>query len=465
MKKKSISEKILEIERALDVTQFTFRSTPIWPVIRMSAYLSSKGSASVGGDRIPTIRRASFLFTGFIQWCKWIVGSVPKAETFCLTSSHYKVTENGQRHDRILEPFLDWMDHHNQSYAVAEFTNSYQYKDSLPYASRVLKMQPLILFLSIWWRMTFRMGGASKINGEVKKLNALLKEHEIRFQLNRSFDWKMYLLLKQSELFENFLSLTKAKRVLVVCYYDFKSLALTWAANRRGIPVMDLQHGVQGPRHLAYSKWPVINTYFLPTHFWVWDDYSSHTIGEWKKDGSHILLGCNRWFMDRVKEKTSEILLFTAQPLDEPIPESLIDAIRSYKGNRQWYIRLHPYQLQQLPMFEKIFRDAGLLGKVNLKEASTAPLTELLSKTHLHMTFYSTVAVEASYYNVPTIFLDDRGEEVYGSSLPPDILFTVTPEVSLPEYLTKFETRHSTLDRSAVAAIMNRFEILKTYFA
>jgi hypothetical protein len=465
VKIKSISEKILEVERTLDVTQFTFRGTPIWPVIRMSMYLSSKGSVSSNIGGVSLWRRSLFLLNGFIQWCKWLVRYVPTAETFCLTSSHYKVTENGERHDRILEPFLDWMNTRNETFVVAEFTNTYQYKDTLPYQSRVLKIQPLIFLLSVWWRITFRLTARSKISGDIQKLNRLLNELEIRFQLNKSFEWKIYLLLRQSELFESFLRITKAKRVLVVCYYDFKSLALTWAANKRGIPAMDLQHGVQGPRHLAYSKWPSVTNYFVPSHFWVWDEYSAHTIAEWKRDADNILLGCNRWFMDRVKEKTSNILLFTAQPLDEPIPSLLIDAIRSYQGIRQWYIRLHPYQMQQLPQFEKRFRDEGLLEKVNIRDASTKPLTEVLSMTHLHMTYFSSVAVEAAYYNIPTIFLDHRGEEVFGNSLPPNLLYSVTHEMPLPEYLTMFEARHSDLDKNAVDALRKRFEILNKFFA
>jgi hypothetical protein len=460
---KSISEKILEIERSLDVTRFTYQGTPIWPVIRMSMYLSSKGSATAAGKGASTWRRILFLLSGFAQWCRWMLRSVTAAETFCLSSSHYKVTENGQRHDRILEPFIDWMKSSDETFAVAEFTNSYQYKDSLPYQSRVLKIQPLILLLSVWWRIRFRLAGAS-VHGDVEKLNSLLKEHEIRFQLNRSFDWKMYSLLCQSQIFESFLRLTKAKRVLVVCYYDFKSLALTWAANRLGIPSMDLQHGVQGPKHLAYSNWPSMTNYFAPSHFWVWDEYSARTIAQWKKDHDNILLGCNKWFMDRVREKTSDLLLFTAQPLDEPVPHSLIEAIRSYHGTRQWYIRLHPYQLQQLEQFERLFRDEGLFEKVNIREASTLPLTEILSKTHLHITYYSSVAVEASYYNIPTIFLDQRGDEVYGNSLPPDMLYSVTTEMPLPEYLSKLEMRDSEFDKSAVDAVRKRFEIIKKFF-
>jgi hypothetical protein len=465
VKERSISDKILEVERAIDVTSFTYRGTPVWPVIRMSMYLSSKSSVFSGTEGVSPLRRILFLLSGVIQCCKWLVRSVPKAETFCLSSAHYKVTENGQRHDRILEPFLDWMNTRKETFVVAEFTNTYQYKDSLPYQRRVLKIQPLIFLLSVWWRIVFRLTATSKVGGEIQELNRLMKELQIRFQFNKSFEYKLYMLWKQSELFESFLRITRARRVLVVCYYDFKSLALTWAANRRGIPVMDLQHGVQGPRHLAYAKWPSTPDYFLPTHFWVWDEYSARAIAEWKKDTDNILLGCNRWFMDRIKEKTSDILLFTAQPLDVPVPSSLIDAIRSYQGTRQWYIRLHPYQLQQLPQFEKRFRDEGLLEKVNIREASTQPLTEILSRTHLHMTYFSSVTVEAAYYNIPTIFLDHRGEEVFGNSLPADMLYSATPDVPLPEYLTKFELRHSDLNKNAVAAIRKRFEIINKFFA
>ena len=47
-----------------------------------------------------------------------------------------------------------------------------------------------------------------------------------------------------------------ASHVGMVCYYDFKSLALTWASNELGIKSIDFQHGVQGPYHMAYASWP-----------------------------------------------------------------------------------------------------------------------------------------------------------------------------------------------------------------
>jgi hypothetical protein len=203
---------------------------------------------------------------------------------------------------------------------------------------------------------------------------------------------------------------------------------------------MDLQHGVQGTMHLAYAKWPLriaSKSMFIPTHFWVWDKFNKAIISSWKIDHENIIVGYNKWVADRISKSTKEILLFTAQPIDNCIPYLLIESIRKYTGDKKWYLRLHPHQISQINEFEKLLQREEILDKVNIREASLMPLTDVLSKTHIHITCFSSVSIEAFYFGTPTIFIDERGSQTFKQMIPDNMIYAVSGTNSLEDILNR----------------------------
>lgn len=466
MDNRSTPDKILSIERKIDVNQFTYKGIAIWPVIRISMYLTSKSTATHSHTGV--LSKIRFMLSGLKESLRFYFFPLPGIPSVFLSSSHYKVVENGQKHDRIIEPFLQWMDEKKNDYAVFEFTSQYKNDNDLLYRSRMIKMQAVIYLMSLLWRVQYRFADKGEITGDIKKLNTLLSEHNISFKINGSFLWRLYFLKKQSDLFELFLRKSGTKNVLMVCYYDFKSLALVWATRRLNLKSIDLQHGVQGPKHLAYSQWPAglaNSSPFLPTHFWVWDESSADSIAEWKVPRENIILGNNKWFADRVTISTGEIILFTVQPIADGLPDILCKTIREYKGNRKWFIRLHPQQLSELPAYRDRLNTAGISDKVNLEEASRLPLTEILKRTYLHITFFSSVAIEAAYFQVPTIFLDERGKEVFQNSLPGELLITTGNGEDLGDVITSFENTALSTRISAPQNSASSFHNINKFFS
>lgn len=432
---KSYREKLLDIEKELDLETFTYKGVKIWPLIRLSVILARpKTNKVVGGSYS---KRFRFLGVGLVEFLKWKLGLWPKSKNIFLSSSHYKVKENGEWYDRIIDPFLSRLRTKGKDYVVFDYTNDFSYA-TINYSKSRIRVQPVIYLLSFLWRIQFHFSGTEKkLQGDIKSFNRTTELHDLNFRIDDNFYRRLFLLEKQSRFFEKVLSEMSASRVGLVCYYDFKSLALIWASHRLGIPSMDIQHGVQHSLHLAYSRWsrPIAeNSVFIPSHFYVWDQYSFKNISQWH-DGNRIINGGNKWIRDRISFSERNIILYTLQPLENPIPSHLIGAIKNYTGEKTIYLRLHPQQLVEYARIEEFLKDNGILHKVNIQDATYKPLTEILSFTAIHLTKSSSVAIEASYFNVPTVFLDARGKDMYEPMLPPFHLFYTEESGKIISYL------------------------------
>ena len=74
------------------------------------------------------------------------------------------------------------------------------------------------------------------------------------------------------------------------------SMAITLAAKRRSINVINFQHGVQTEDHPAFSCWkniPLDGYEFLPTQFLCWDINSFNSMNQFFKNNKISILDEN----------------------------------------------------------------------------------------------------------------------------------------------------------------------------
>ena len=74
----------------------------------------------------------------------------------------------------------------------------------------------------------------------------------------------------------------KIKHIFVTSFYFPDMLALIYAANKKGIKTIELQHGKQGEYQAMYN-WSEIKSSsinFLPSNFWCWGIESANTINK-----------------------------------------------------------------------------------------------------------------------------------------------------------------------------------------
>lgn len=218
----------------------------------------------------------------------------------------------------------------------------------------------------------------------------------------------------------------KPEQVWVLCYYSADMLGMLIAAHKLSIPTVDMQHGGQGGNHLAYSNWvnvPDDGYEALPDYFYTWDESSAKLINAWAKNNkkhSAIIYG-NPW-VDGWKQKKfrqsnyvcpENIILYTLQPTGEPLEEYILESIKRTHHKWNWWLRLHPRQMNEKEEVFSRLEEKGLLDYVNIEEASLLPLPEILTHTHVHITKFSGCALEAYQFDVPSIIIDKRGVDIY----------------------------------------------------
>jgi hypothetical protein len=231
--------------------------------------------------------------------------------------------------------------------------------------------------------------------------------------------------------------LMRPSMAFVVCYYSYDGMALALACRRLKIPLVDVQHGVQGVHHRAYGRLDVVpvNGYALmPKYFWCWGEYEVSVIDQWAKNTHYheAFRGGDLWlkyWQDRFSsekedydEQLMEIVrrdgshykgevLLTLQPGLENSKEirNIIDYINT--GSEYfWWIRIHPtmmgkgHEINAMLTNEKGF---------NVDAASRMPLLNLISRVDVHLTHSSSVVLEAKRFGVCTIIVSEDAQEFY----------------------------------------------------
>ncbi len=237
------------------------------------------------------------------------------------------------------------------------------------------------------------------------------------------------------KVWERILDVTQAKAVVAI----LPSRELCSVCRRRGIWVVDIQHGVIADEHYWYGESfrkddPVE---WLPNSYMVWDAGSQEVIKKWAaKSGVNVDIIGNPWvyrfrnpsFSDDVvgyltrkysiersgKPNVLVSLSWGGHGLDgRYIHPSLEQFIKNTVNDYNWRIRLHPNQLQGFATDEGVgfagyFNDAFPFGAVEWEDTTSMPLPLLLSEIDIHVTWLSSVCMEAAYFGIPSLVLSPK---------------------------------------------------------
>ncbi|MBS0366249.1 MAG: hypothetical protein JSR67_10555 [Proteobacteria bacterium] len=232
----------------------------------------------------------------------------------------------------------------------------------------------------------------------------------------------------------------RPRMAFIVSFYSVEGMAFVLACRECGIPVMDIQHGVQGEMHPAYAAWPRPRGdrhELLPDRFWVWSDWEADVIGSWSGGTGHSpFVGGNPWSdlwrsdsrwqgvteaMARaraLKDKAGRrsVVLITLQyglSASEQL-EGVAGLLRSRGEKMAFWVRLHPAMLERR---EEIRSYLGSAGPCELDECSDLPLQALLPHVDVHVTHSSSTVIDAAQFGVPSVITTIYGAEVHGRIL------------------------------------------------
>ncbi len=239
---------------------------------------------------------------------------------------------------------------------------------------------------------------------------------------------------KAAQYFEDILRTLDPRIAFVTDYGTTEGRAFVHACRKRGLLVVDLQHGVAGEFHPSYgrfTKFPQEGYLDMPNYFWCWSQTDVLAIKTWAGLNSHRsvpILGGNLWLqrwarrdslgeadakrVREIKEKHPNRIqaLYTLQY--DPPPEWILHAIKDTSTRFFWWFRLHPSRtnrMSELLDFMKKYQ----IEHFNLLEATEAPLPILLQSMDVHVTATSTSIIESEIFEVPSIAIDRASEQYF----------------------------------------------------
>ncbi|MCG3189243.1 MAG: hypothetical protein LKCHEGNO_01534 [Burkholderiaceae bacterium] len=235
---------------------------------------------------------------------------------------------------------------------------------------------------------------------------------------------------------------TQARKIIAIQ----PSRELCTAARRRGLWVADLQHGVIADMHPWYGAAFRANEPLeqLPHAFLCWDEGSARVIARWAhKRGLQTPVIGNRWLARFVRPSPEDRLVHELQRRYAPaagsqrammptvlvslswgednisngfIAEGLLRAMHKMAGSMRWEIRLHPNQVlgfakEEGRRFRK-FYERELVNIAAWHFATTAPLPIVLQSVDLHISWTSSVCIDAAQMGIRSALLNPRLRQI-----------------------------------------------------
>ena len=461
---KEVLNIICSLEKKYPVDRWCVNGFRIWPIIRcsLSFYLQSininQKNLSKKEASTNLLKRSIFRLK---VYCKAFIYEIMdykhsenkhKADLFCFSDNNDRIIimPDGTKYDRVLDPIKDEMIKRGYNSFSKELLNLSELPNIPRYSfSSFFYMRYLIVSLIV------------VINLKVLQKEKLLKKTAHLEQFNNfilecktfGFNLSIHSILKSTEHirlhcknFERILKQCNTRLVLTRCWYSSERMALCAAAKKNGINIIDIQHGVAGGGqnqfYCSWTKIPLDGYELMPNVFWCNTEADCNAIQSWNNASHHTktILGRRSLQYLWMSSKGSELIdsylsdflkkthfsvnrkkiLVSLQPLSkntERMPEWLIDFIKNH-NEYYWLIRRHPMIDSTQRDFINKIKD---FSNVNIEESFNFPLDIVFRITDVHLTMFSSVAMEAAEHGVPTVFLVNSRD--YSSVISKDFIF------------------------------------------
>ena len=241
-------------------------------------------------------------------------------------------------------------------------------------------------------------------------------------------------ILFYKDFFKRRLLKLKPKAVFILCYYSTYGYGLVRACKELKIPLIDIQHGIQGEYHYSYSgfeKVPKEGFNLLPDIFYVWGVEEENAICSWKNEGIQVFKGGNDYLNlwkesknDFVKntiqnikkkyslEKYSKIILFTVYP-GIGHDKEIVKAIQNSPKDWFWFVRHHPKSDTRSESIQQRIGDVECGFVVD--DIVSVPLFALIAVSDIHITERSSVVIECAEMGVQSIVTKEESKDLFKS--------------------------------------------------
>lgn len=450
--RESITRGLAEVERHFPVETFVSHGLHIWPLLRIWFCFSKAeqyGRHYSPPPRPPSLAgrvktAACTLASAVAEEAKQRLGGTARpwetpADVIFVGPSNRALPLGPIAYNTVAEPLAERL--HEKGLKVA------LWETGRPVPRRIHRVCPISEFLRAgWWKQKL-LGKVPRPEPRAEWFDDLAKWGE-EF-LGRPVHWtELESFFANSSIhtriLEEWLRCCGARHVVLDCWYDLVPMTAAAAARGVGIPSLDIQHGLQGSGHYAYSGWlksPPAGYEMLPRQFWTWgtDDRENllrNTPALFSPES--VWAGGNLWLhkwiqgdnpdmrncIKEIREITrgfSRSILVTLQKTIRYDDGPLMDVIRSSPSDFLWLIRPHRHSDIPLDEIERDFRATGHPG-IRIHEAQSFPLYALFHAVSAHVTWFSTCALEALPFGVPSILLHSTAHDSFARFLDAKVM-------------------------------------------
>jgi hypothetical protein len=212
--------------------------------------------------------------------------------------------------------------------------------------------------------------------------------------------------------------------VLYSFYSDF-FLAIVYAARSIGIPVIDIQHGVIGSYHFAYTNWNAVrnDNFFIPNYCLTWNDFVAESINRTSGEVMRAFhVGDFSMFSKIAERDAHKIQCSNSQSVVREIPHVVIstgakilpqELMQLINSDIKifWHIKLHPRYSDETKF---------IFYKENIKKPNTmihyndgVVLGQLFEECDLHITEESAAVFEAERFGLKNIIVSEIGRDYF----------------------------------------------------
>lgn len=427
MTRKEFVELIVKVEMKYDTSLLQVNGVSFWPMMRMAMFWqfvklrtvpTQEKRANISNSKWNYLGR---LFLAPLVWLKLLYLRLARRRLLVLFAGHKSqhVDINGKGINRFYYAFIN---HHDEK------SEEYGYLDTslMTIGIGSINIDIKSLMLAQVLRIKY-LEPLKYQNATLEVIDDICKYIADELSIDAT-TIKMGVLNNMDSItayacvFETILKILKPKRVCGISYYGIEISGLFIAANKLKIPTVDIQHGGQGPQHLAYSnftKVPKWGYQLLPKYFWVWDQQSKEQLNQWIGSQSFhkVILGGQPWLSAQlVSQQTSweglrkPSILFTMQ--FNELSDFDLSLIKTTKEKFHWYLKPHPTWENNIVELQNEIKNEGLLDTVTLLSAQASLVTSI-DNADIHVSKFSGSIIEASLLGTYSIIIDPIGIASY----------------------------------------------------
>ena len=451
MDSKIIFDKLKFVEKNLILKNFKVNDIDMWPFIRfqfverLNQLVLEKRSANKPyierlKRKIQLLNKAIYLIVKSIL--SGLKSKKNKKKTtydflFLTDVSAKRIKVNGKWYDTFVDPIIDYYKRKNVTFKIFETNRNFSIKGDNYRKSESIQLSVLIIFIKSLF-MTDKIQFSNSFRKEHRKYKNLLAEiscesaeltlSEIKFEVSY-----IYQLTK---LFSYILSTQRPKKVLLIPYNSYCGRALTYVSKQCKLETIDIQHGIQGPYHAAYSQFnnvPIESFNTVPDTFFTWEETDTKNIINWTKKVKSIEVSAignlyreqflkntgisvefdkefdnyYRIYEDRI------FILFSLIWGENKIPDDFLRIIEEFNNKYFFLIRNHPNSSQVECELVKNSLKNLKTKNFDIDKASDFPLYTILKNVKLNITQRSSVVLDAVSMGMPSIVTDKIGLKYY----------------------------------------------------